>query len=64
MARYAIIDNDGRITNCVVWDGRTKWAPPEGHTAVNVDNLDHVGPGSTTPDNGKTFKRAPKGKPD
>ncbi len=35
MARYALIDAQGNVTNAMEWDGDTEnWSPPEGHTAV------------------------------
>ena len=30
---YAIVDN-GTVTNLVVWDGETEWAPPAGSELV------------------------------
>ena len=41
--RYIIIDADGLITNAIEWDGVTEWAPPEGCTAVQVDDLGETG---------------------
>ena len=41
--RYIIIDADGLITNAVEWDGVTEWAPPEGYTAVQVDEDGTIG---------------------
>ena len=41
--RYIIIDADGLITNAIEWDGVTEWAPPEGSTAVQVDEDGIIG---------------------
>ena len=41
--RYIIIDADGLITNAIEWDGVTEWAPPEGCTAVQIDDLGTIG---------------------
>ena len=41
--RYIIIDADGLITNACEWDGVTEWAPPEGCTAVQVDEDGIIG---------------------
>ena len=41
--RYIIIDADGLITNAIEWDGVTEWAPPEGCTAVQVDEDGTIG---------------------
>jgi len=41
--RYIIIDADGLITNACEWDGVAEWAPPEGSTAVQVDDLGIIG---------------------
>ena len=41
--RYIIIDADGLITNAIEWDGVAEWAPPEGSTAVQVDDLGEIG---------------------
>ncbi len=35
MARYALIDAQGNVTNAMEWGGDTEeWLPPKGHTAV------------------------------
>lgn len=34
MARYAIVDNAGKILNITEWDGSSAWAPPAGTQAV------------------------------
>ncbi len=31
---YAILDSDNKCINRVLWDGKSKWQPPEGCTAV------------------------------
>lgn len=36
--RYAIIE-DGVVTNVILWDGQTDWAPPEGAVVVQSDAL-------------------------
>ena len=47
MKKYAIVNNSTNLVeNIIVWDGETLWTPPEGHIAVNIDDLD-VGIGWT-----------------
>ena len=41
--RYIIIDADGLITNAIDWDGEAEWSPPEGSTAVQVDEGGEIG---------------------
>lgn len=35
--RYIIVA-DGLITNTVEWDGEAEWSPPEGQTAIALDD--------------------------
>ena|ERR1035437_8021261 len=35
--RYAIVDENGLIVNCVEWDGVSDWSPPEGCEAIQSD---------------------------
>jgi len=48
--KYAIIENN-EVINVTLWDGVSKWSPPEGTIAVACP--DEVGPGWTY--NGSTF---------
>lgn len=29
-SRYAVIDQNNRVTNVIMWDGLTEWEPPAG----------------------------------
>lgn len=43
MARHAIIDNQNKVVNIVLWDG-AEWLPPRNHTVVDVTDKDcHIG---------------------
>lgn len=43
--RYAIVDDATKvILNTCVWDGQPPWTPPQGTTAVNVEEV-FCGPG-------------------
>jgi len=35
--RYAIIDENGLIVNCIEWDGESGWLHPEGCAAIQSD---------------------------
>ncbi len=35
--RYALLDADGNVTNVILWDGKTEWEPPEGHTTRRLN---------------------------
>lgn len=36
---YAIVDSSGNVINVTLWDGNTEeWTPPDGTTAVQIDN--------------------------
>ncbi|MFD3238354.1 tail fiber assembly protein [Rahnella perminowiae] len=35
---YAVINSDGEIINVVLWDGETDWNPPDGSTAIKVND--------------------------
>lgn len=30
MDRYAVIDQENKVVNVIIWDGLAKWAPPAG----------------------------------
>jgi len=30
-SRYAVIDQNNRVTNVIAWDGVTEWQPPAGY---------------------------------
>ena len=61
--RYAVIDANGLVVNVVLWDGESKWTPPEGCTARNVEGKS-VGPGETYNKLTRTYTKAPKPLPD
>jgi hypothetical protein len=50
MGRYAVIRDDV-VENVVLWDGETKWEPPEGTELVELGE-ESVGPGYTRVDDG------------
>ncbi len=52
MARYAVIDQTGLVTNVIEWDGGPDWAPPVDHTAILTNE---AGPGWTH--DGSVFTR-------
>jgi len=35
---YAVINSDGKITNVVLWDGVSEWSPPDGSTAIKIND--------------------------
>lgn len=35
--RYAVVNKEGRVVNCILWDGFSPWSPPEDHVAVRHD---------------------------
>lgn len=38
--QYAILNEDGKCINRILWDGESEWRPPDGCTAVaDPDNL-------------------------
>lgn len=39
MRAWAIIEGI-LVVNCIVWDGVSQWAPPEGSTLVEITNID------------------------
>lgn len=42
MSRYAVVDPEGNVVNVVLWDGKSKWSPPEGHSIIQHEQ---AGPG-------------------
>ena len=32
MAKYTIVNGQGKVVSIIVWDGNTTWSPPAGHT--------------------------------
>lgn len=41
---YAIVESNGLISNIVIWDGVTEWAPPDGTQAIACgDNICGIG---------------------
>jgi len=49
MPNYAIIE-DGIVVNIVVWDGGTTWSPPDGQTAIAIEDGVEVGIGYSVVD--------------
>ncbi len=47
MARYAVVNENGDVVNCIEWDGVSQWAPPKGHIVIlseeanRFDKYDH-----------------------
>ena len=37
MARYLILDQNGKVLNAVEWDGSDRWVPPAGATMRQTD---------------------------
>lgn len=37
MARYAIVDQNNRVVNVVIWDG-SEWLPPRNHSIIPHDS--------------------------
>lgn len=35
---FAVVNSDGIIINCIVWNGNEEWTPPEGTTAINCES--------------------------
>lgn len=40
---YAVIDEAGLVVNMVEWNGTDGWAPPEGQSAVPVEDVAGIG---------------------
>ena len=47
MARYAMVDAEGNVTNICEWDGESNWAPPDGITLVECDGHPEAERGGT-----------------
>jgi hypothetical protein len=37
MKRYAVVNQENKVENIIVWDEASQWAPPEGRFIVNVE---------------------------
>ena len=37
MARYALINQDGKVINIIIWEEEKKWGPPQNHVVVKTD---------------------------
>jgi hypothetical protein len=58
MARHAIINQDNKVVNIVIWEG-SEWLPPRDHIVMDVSNMDcHVGDSYDQANN--TFIRQPQ----
>lgn len=42
MAKYAIVNQSNIVENIVAWDGISQWSPPEGCTAMPIENADCI----------------------
>lgn len=41
---YSVVDDDGNIVNVIIWNGVSKWSPPDGCTADRCgENLCAIG---------------------
>lgn len=40
MARYVVVDKEGKVINVIIWDGIAKWSPPDGCTLALDENQD------------------------
>ncbi|MCP1440491.1 hypothetical protein J3D56_003927 [Erwinia persicina] len=38
MDNYALINNYGVVENIIVWDGESKWNPPDNSIVARIDN--------------------------
>ena len=36
MAKYLILDANGVAVNCIEWDGKARWSPPDGYVLKPV----------------------------
>lgn len=42
---YLVIDSSGLVVNTIIWDGKSTWAPPEGHQAIKLPKNSEAGIG-------------------
>ena len=47
MARYAMVDGDGNVTNVCEWNGTDDWSAPEGVVVIECSDTDAAEPGGT-----------------
>lgn len=47
MARYAMVDGDGNVTNVCEWNGTDDWSAPEGVAIIECYETDAAEPGGT-----------------
>jgi hypothetical protein len=40
MKRHAVINKNNKVVNVIVWDGVTRWSPPQEHIAIQFDECD------------------------
>jgi len=57
ISRYAVVEN-GTVSNVVLWDGETDWAPPIGAASVALADTDAISIGWTY--DGKQFAAPPE----
>lgn len=38
MSNYALVDNEGKVVNVIVWDGVAGWSPDDGLMAVECED--------------------------
>lgn len=60
MARYAMVDADGTVTNICEWDGESAWSPPAGITLVQCDEHVDAERGGKFQNNAFTRSAAPE----
>lgn len=39
MKRYAVVNQENKVENIVIWDESSQWAPPEGRFIVKVEEV-------------------------
>jgi hypothetical protein len=39
MKRYAVVNQDNKVENIIIWDEASQWTPPEGRFIVNVEEI-------------------------
>jgi hypothetical protein len=37
MKRYAVVNQENKVVNIIIWDEVSQWSPPENHIIVNVE---------------------------
>lgn len=39
MKKYAIVDQNGFVSNMIIWDEASQWSPPEGMSMVKAEEV-------------------------